>query len=328
MVWCELKRESFSNARIDHHGSRGLDRSARIFRAHPSNPRHPRSILRAGTLIALLLILSTAARAQSGVLIPSSTEKPDPAVLSLDEMSVNILIDNQYARVRVTHIFGNHTERVQEGRYVFLIPTTAAISDFAVWDGDVRIPGVILEKKRADEIYKDLALQNIDPGLLKQERDDTSNTAFTVQITPIPAYGTKRLELEYTEALSVDNLESYFSFPFKPGDYGTQPVAHLSLCFWACGAPERITADELRDPRLAEREPDGYFEAAAVFNQAGRAPGETAPPPPRPILRPRAPVPARGRAAAVLFSQPPRFSQRGGPAPGVNRRRLRRDLFS
>jgi len=344
MVWCELKRESFSNARIDHHGSRGLDRSARIFRAHPSNPRHPRSILRAGTLIALLLILSTAARAQSGVLIPSSTEKPDPAVLSLDEMSVNILIDNQYARVRVTQIFGNHTERVQEGRYVFLIPTTAAISDFAVWDGDVRIPGVILEKKRADEIYKDLALQNIDPGLLKQERDDTSNTAFTVQITPIPAYGTKRLELEYTEALSVDNLESYFSFPFKPGDYGTQAVAHLQLRlqmnsrvpmtdlnvrsktfplnfientpqyksasyegnnvqltedfafsygldvrgsaleFLAYRAPERITADELRDPRLAEREPDGYFEAAAVFNQAGRAPGETAPPPPRSIL--------------------------------------------
>lgn len=303
-----------------------------------------RRILLKASLVVLLLLTPSIARAQSGVLIPSTTEKPDPSVLSLDEMTVNVLIDNQYARVRVTQIFGNRTERVQEGRYVFLIPTTASISDFAVWDGDVRIPGVILEKRRAEEIYKDLALQSIDPGLLKQEREDTASTAFTVQVAPIPAYGTKRLELEYTEALSVDNLESYFSFPFKPSEYGTQSIGHLEIRlqlmsrapmtdlsikskayalnlidnspqyksasfeannievtedlafsyglnvqhsafeFLAYRAPERITADELRDPGLAEREPDGYFEAAAVFNEAARSPGETAPPPPRSIL--------------------------------------------
>ena len=157
-----------------------------------------------------------------------------------------------------------------------------------------------------------------------------------MKVAPIPAYGTKRLELEYTEALSVDNLESYYSFPFKPSQYGTQAVGHLQLRlqissrfpmtdldvkskiyplnfienkpqyksasfeasdvqltedfgfsyglavprssfqFLAYRAPERITADELRDPRLAEREPDGYFEAAALFNEAGRAPGDVA----------------------------------------------------
>jgi Ca-activated chloride channel family protein len=285
-----------------------------------------------------------AVSAQSGVLIPSGKDQPDPAILTLDEMMVHVLIDNQYARVRVTQIFGNRTENAQEGRYVFLIPTTAAISDFAVWDGDVRIPGVILEKRRAEEIYKDLALQSIDPGLLKQEREDDASTAFTVEISPIPAYGTKRLELEYTEALPVNDLESYFSFPFKPSEYGTQKVGHLeiriqvtsrvpltdlsfrskayqlnlienrpdfksasfeandidltedlslsygldvprtALEFLAYRAPERISADELRDPKLAEREPDGYFEAATVFNEAGRKPGESAPPPPRSLL--------------------------------------------
>jgi len=295
-------------------------------------------------MLAILFSVPAVAHAQSGVLIPSSTEKPDTSVLSLDEMTVNVLIDNQYARVRVVQIFGNRTDRVQEGRYVFLIPTTASISDFAVWEGDVRIPGVILEHRRAEEIYKELALQSIDPGLLKQEGEDTANTAFTVKIAPIPAYGTKRLELEYTELLSVDNLESYFSFPFKPSQYGAQSVGHLEIRlqlssriaitdlsvkskafalnfiensaqyksatfaandvqlsedfafsyglnvkgtafeFLAYRAPERITADELRDPRLAVREPDGYFGAGAVFNEAGRAPGDTSPPPPRSIL--------------------------------------------
>jgi len=295
-------------------------------------------------MLAILFSAPAVAHAQSGVQIPSSTEKPDPSILSLDEMTVNVLIDNQYARVRVVQIFGNRTDRVQEGRYVFLIPTTASVSDFAVWDGDVRIPGVILEHRRAEETYKDLALQSIDPGLLKQEGEDTANTAFTVKIAPIPAYGTKRLELEYTELLSVDNLESYFSFPFKPSQYGAQSVGHLEIRlqlssrvpmtdlsvkskafalnfiensaqyksatfaandvqlsedfafsyglnvkgtafeFLAYRAPERITADELRDPRLAVREPDGYFEAGVVFNEAGRAPGDTSPPPPRSIL--------------------------------------------
>jgi Ca-activated chloride channel family protein len=293
---------------------------------------------------ALILFASISARAQSGVLIPSSKDHPDASILSLDEMTVHVLIDNQYARVRVVQIFGNHTSNAQEGRYVFLIPTTAAISDFAVWEDDVRIPGVILEKRRAEEIYQDLALQAIDPGLLEQEREDGATTAFTVKITPIPAYGTKRLELEYAEALPVENLESYFSFPFKPSEYGTQKVGHLEIRiqiasrapltdlslrsrifplsfidnrpdyksasfeanaleltedlafsyglsvprsvfeFLAYRAPERITADELRDPALAQREPDGYFEASAVFNEAGRRVGEAAPPPPRSIL--------------------------------------------
>ncbi|HSQ18893.1 MAG TPA: VWA domain-containing protein, partial [Blastocatellia bacterium] len=185
---------------------------------------------------------------------------------------------------------------------------------------------------------------SIDPGLLKQERQDTDTTAFTVQVAPIPAYGTKRLELEYAELLPVDNLGSYFSFPFKPSEYGVQSVGHLEIRlqltsrvamtdlnigskayalnfidnspqyksatfagndvqlsedfafsyglnlkgtafeFLAYRAPERISADELRDPRFAAREPDGYFEAAAVFNEAGRAPGDTSAPPPRSIL--------------------------------------------
>jgi Ca-activated chloride channel homolog len=348
MDWCELKRESLTETRIDH-GLGGLDGCAQIIREYPSNPRNPWSILERTPvtflmLITLFLMVPSVAQAQSGVLIPSSTEKPDPAVLSLDEMSVNVFIDNQYSRVRVTQIFGNRTDRIQEGRYVFLIPTTASISDFAVWDGDVRIPGVILEHRRAEEIYKDLALQSIDPGLLSQETEDTANTAFTVKVAPIPAYGTKRLEIEYTELLSVDNLESYFSFPFKPNEYGTQSVGHLQIRlqiasrvpmtdlnlkskayalsfidnspqyksstfeaddvqlvedfafsyglnvrgtafeFLAYRAAERISADELRDPQLAEREPDGYFEAAAVFNEAGRAPGVISPPPPRSIL--------------------------------------------
>src|SRR5260370_666295 len=109
-----------------------------------------RSFIYKGLGLGALLLAPAVAHMQSGVVIPTSSGKPNPAVLALDEMAVHVVIDNQYAGVRVTQIYGNRTGSAQEGKYVFLIPTTASISDFAVWDGDIRIPGVILEKRRAE----------------------------------------------------------------------------------------------------------------------------------------------------------------------------------
>ena len=59
-----------------------------------------------------------------------------------------------------------------DGRWTFSLPENAAVSDFAVWDGVTRIPGVILERRRAREIYEDLRAQAIDPGLLEQGQGD------------------------------------------------------------------------------------------------------------------------------------------------------------
>lgn len=287
------------------------------------------------------------ALAQSGVLIPSSEkDTTDPAILALSEMSVTITIDRQLARTRVVQIYANRISRPIEGTYVFAVPTTATIADFAVWDGDTRIPGVILERRTARAIYEEIAARAIDPGLLEQEGDESAPTAFTVKVAPIPAYGTKRIEIEYTELLSVDDMQSYYSLPLKPSQYGEQLVAQLRidlsilsgfpvsglevkgnqfpvaidreepnaiaahyegtnvspaqdfafnysiavpesrLDVIAYRSPERISPAELRDPALAERQPDGYFQATAIFNPTGRAPGSSA---------------ANGRPRSVLF---------------------------
>ncbi len=175
-----------------------------------------------------------AAWADAGVLIPSSDgDKPDPAKLSLDDMQVSIAVDNQNARVSVRQIFASHVGTVLEGRYLFGINPDALISDFAVWDGAVRIPGVILERKRAEEIYNALRIQAIDPGLLQQagqgEEDGTRSSYFSARITPIPAYGTKRLELEYSQQLPVERLQSYFYFPLRPRQFQSQSAGHLRI---------------------------------------------------------------------------------------------------
>jgi Ca-activated chloride channel homolog len=272
---------------------------------------------------AFLLFTFYLAQAQSGVLIPTSTDKPDEKILALQRMDVDILIDNQHASVKILQIFDNKTAQTLEGKYLFALPQTASIFDFATWENDLRLPGVMIEKRRANTIYAQLtAPKNIDPAILQQDED---TSAFSAKVFPINPYGTKRLELEYTEDLPIENLISRFNFPLKasfgemqragelnihlrvvsdfpispletggydwqilrnePNEYEavfkavnvelTQDLSFAykinssenSLSFISYRAPETISAYDLRDPKLAKPNADGYFETRAIFNQ-------------------------------------------------------------
>jgi Ca-activated chloride channel homolog len=183
--------------------------------------------------ITLLLAMSCLAWGDAGVLIPSTAKQPDPKVLTLDEMSIVITIDNGNAKVKVQQIFANHTGQPIEGNYVFALPGRALISDFAIWDDATRIPGVILERKRAEEIYNDIRAQALDPGLLQmgeRDADEARRTSiFSARVVPIPAYGTKRIEMEYQERLTVELAESMFAIPLRPDVYRAQTAGRLSI---------------------------------------------------------------------------------------------------
>src|SRR5260370_27398627 len=189
------------------------------------------------TLGSLLLLFLAALPAFSdgGVLIPRDKSQPDPTILSLEEMEITVQIDNGDARVFVRQIFANHTAGIQEGNYVFALPSRATVSDFAVWDEPVRIPAVILERKRAGEIYNELKQQSIDPGLLqiggRCTEEAKRSAIFSARIVPIPAYSTKRLEFEYHEIIPVENLKSYFAIPLRPDAYQAQIARHLKINF-------------------------------------------------------------------------------------------------
>ncbi|HEX3094129.1 MAG TPA: VIT and VWA domain-containing protein [Candidatus Angelobacter sp.] len=186
-------------------------------------------------LLVVFLALTSITWGDAGVLIPRDKAQPDPLILSLEEMEITIRIDNSDARIFVKQIFANHTSGIQEGNYIFALNSHAVVSDFATWDGPVRIPAVILERKRAEEIYNELKQQAIDPGLLQMGERTASEarhtSTFSARIVPIPAYGTKRLEFEYHESIPVENFKSYFGIGLKPEAYHSQTARHLSIHF-------------------------------------------------------------------------------------------------
>jgi len=173
--------------------------------------------------------------ADTGVLIPGDRQQPDPAVFSLNEMALDIRIDNGTARVAVRQIFANHTGDIKEGVYQFALPDKAAVSDFAVWDDVTRIPGVILERRRAGEIYAQAKAQAIDPGLLQMGERDAGEARrsqqFTAKIVPVPAFGTKRIELEYRHPVAVERYRTEVVVPLKPDVFGVQTAGRLTIAF-------------------------------------------------------------------------------------------------
>ena len=104
-------------------------------------------------------------------------------------MEITVRIDNGDARVFVRQIFANHTDHIEEGNYIFALPSQATVSDFAVWDGPTRIPAVVLERKRAEDIYTQLKQQAIDPGLLQMgergSEEAKRSSVFSARIVPI-----------------------------------------------------------------------------------------------------------------------------------------------
>jgi len=190
---------------------------------------------------ALAVAPAPALRAQAGLLVPTSTGRPDPAVLSLREMEVAVGIARGYARINVRQVFENHTPAIQEGSYRFALPPGAAVGDFAIWDGLQRIPAVILEKKRARSLYQELARKAIDPGLLQQgEEEDapagpggagprSAGALFSVTVAPIPPLATKRLELQFQQEVPIIGGRGEFRLVLRPPDAEPAVAGRLTV---------------------------------------------------------------------------------------------------
>ncbi|MBS1767266.1 MAG: hypothetical protein JST05_07695 [Acidobacteria bacterium] len=215
--------------------------------------------------IATALAWSAPLAAQAGLLVPTSTGRPDASVLAIRDMEIDIGIARGYARVNVRQVFENRTDAQQEGTYRFALPPSASVGDFAIWDGLQRIPGVILEKRRARAIYQELTKEKVDPGLLQQgdEEDQeagengsgnrpSGGALFSVTVSPIPARATKRLELQFQEDSPLIGGVGEFRLVLRPPD-AEAPVAgkltvrvHIedgSFVPVASGLPLEATAD-------------------------------------------------------------------------------------
>ncbi|HYJ48214.1 MAG TPA: VIT domain-containing protein, partial [Pyrinomonadaceae bacterium] len=183
------------------------------------------------TFVLLLVgVAPTVAMAQ-GVIVPGPCRRcptpPRPVTLprALPVKSVNIetKISGQVATTHVEQIFRNDTDAVLEGTYIFPIPESASIVEFAIWDGDRKLVGEVRSREEARRIYDEIVRRQRDPGLLEYAGKDL----FQASIFPIPAHSDKKLELTYTQVLQAESGTVSYRYPLGTGK-NLAPIGQVS----------------------------------------------------------------------------------------------------
>jgi len=136
---------------------------------------------------------SNASTEAMGSLLATVDGRNVPLTMGYHRVSVDIR--DQIARTRIEESFINHTHVVLEGVFYFPLPEDASISGFAMWIGDQKVEGEIVEKERAREIYETILREKRDPGLLEW----SGGNLFKARVFPI-SYE-KRIEITYTQVL-------------------------------------------------------------------------------------------------------------------------------
>ena len=72
-----------------------------------------------------LIVLEQLLWGDAGVMLPGDKKQPDPAILSLEEMSIDVHIDNGHARTSIRQIYVSHEGKILEGTYLFALPGRA-----------------------------------------------------------------------------------------------------------------------------------------------------------------------------------------------------------
>jgi Ca-activated chloride channel family protein len=183
-------------------------------------------ILWAALLLLALLLTPAMPALADGIIIP--VPPPDVPIVDVPYLSikyhhVTVTIEGQVATTHVDQVFVNEAHFEVEGTYIFPLPEDATISDFALWVDGEKLEGQILKRDEARRIYEDIVRRRRDPALLEYVGRD----AFQASIYPIPPGGERRVEIEYSEVLPMDNGLVEYVYPLNTEKFSPRPLEEV-----------------------------------------------------------------------------------------------------
>lgn len=156
------------------------------------------------------MIFLNTALLHAGQLFISSPFGPLRGPAELVGTTVEVHVDRGIARIILDQTFYNPHSRPTEGWYVADLPPQCWVTGYALWENGKRVPGKMLERGEAKRIYRDIVSKMIDPGLAEVQKDQ-----FCMRVFPIPGEGEKRIAIEFTALLSLQDGEAVLTVPFS-----------------------------------------------------------------------------------------------------------------
>ncbi|CAN5527226.1 hypothetical protein BH11CYA1_BH11CYA1_05750 [soil metagenome] len=131
--------------------------------------------------------------------------------LRMQSQDIKVDITDQVAKTYIIQTFINETDQNLAGTYLFPLPEDTTFSSFSLHIDGKPVEGKILAADEARQQYEAIVRQMVDPGLLEYADYKT----VRARIFPIPAHGTKKVELEYTQLLKAESGLIKYRFPLK-----------------------------------------------------------------------------------------------------------------
>ncbi|MBA2544868.1 MAG: FecR domain-containing protein, partial [Deltaproteobacteria bacterium] len=124
---------------------------------------------------------------------PWVPETPLPIV----KLGVDVVVEDQVARVAIDQTFHNPNPRVMEGMYRFAIPPDASLQRLAMYVEGKLTESAVVERMQARRIYEDVVYRRLDPALLEW----AGTGRLSLKVYPLFAQQDKRLLIAYTQSL-------------------------------------------------------------------------------------------------------------------------------
>ncbi|MCE1245046.1 MAG: VIT and VWA domain-containing protein [Firmicutes bacterium] len=185
-----------------------------------------KSFARFVPLVLLLLALVVSPVFADGMIIPRPLpDMPAPPNLTIKYHRVNVSIENQIAVTEVDQVFVNEMNRDLEGEYIFPLPEGAALDSFSM-DVDGRmVEGKLMDKDEARKIYEDIVRRRKDPALLEY----IGRNIVKARVYPIPAKGSKKIKLKYSETLKAENGVVKYHYPLDTEKFSPRPLEEVTI---------------------------------------------------------------------------------------------------
>lgn len=134
--------------------------------------------------------------------------------LGVAQQTVHAVLRGGIAETEVDQTFSNPGSQPLEGWYWFTVPADAVVTSFALETNGQLVEGEVVEKREAAAKYAAAIRQAVDPALLEW----VDGRSYRARIYPIPASGTRRVVLRYTQLLPTVEGKLRYVYPLRSAD--------------------------------------------------------------------------------------------------------------
>ena len=162
-----------------------------------------------------------------GPVVVRPRPRPFPSQYRIHSVDVNATINDQIAQVQLAQTFQNTGSRTLEARLLFPLPEDAAIDRLTLIVDGKELPGRLLKKAEARQIYESIVRRRQDPALLEY----MGQGLFQTRVFPIPPGAKRRVEIRYSQLLKKDNGLVDLHLPIGTLKHSHRPIDTLNINF-------------------------------------------------------------------------------------------------